>query len=157
MTGIRKWNPTEQQSRFVHHLVADNVNPTEAARRSGYAHPKENAYNLTRNPHVQAMIRLERQRLYSTDLANMSVKTLKDVMQDEDAPASARVSAARTALELAGDLNKNQNGDSSGRSLAEMSPDELAGLIDNWETQRADLAQDITPQKNAQSEATPAL
>ena len=157
MSSVRKWNPTEQQSRFVHHLVSDNVNPTEAARRSGYAHPKENAYNLTRNPHVQAMIRLERQRLYSTDLANMSVKTLKDVMQDEDAPASARVSAARTALELAGDLTKGNDAAGSGRQLAEMSPEELAGLISQWEDQRAALAQDITPQKDPQTQAEPAL
>jgi phage terminase small subunit len=156
MNSVRKWNPTEQQSRFVHHLVNDAVNPTEAARRAGYNHPKENAYNLTRNPHVQGMIRLERQRVYQTDLASLSVQTLKNVMTDDDAPASARVSAARTALELAGDLGKNADGSGSGRSLAEMTPDELAQLIDQWEGQRADLARDITPEQ-PETSAEPTL
>ena len=44
---------------------------------------------------------------YQTNLANVAVPTLNQVMQDPNAPAAARVSAARTALELAGDLGTN--------------------------------------------------
>ena len=70
---------------------------------------------------------------------------------DLDAPASARVSAARTALELAGDLGKAADTSGESKSLAEMSPDELARLIDSWEQQRSALATDITPQTREES------
>ena len=76
----------------------------------------------------------------------MSVDTLKRVMRDDDAPASAKVSAARTALELAGDIGKAADDITSSKQLAEMSPDELASLIDKWEGERASLATDITPE-----------
>ena len=52
-------------------------------------------------------------------------------MEDFDAPASARIAAARTSLELAGDIGKhsvaNRNQD---RSLAEMTPEELSAIFD---------------------------
>ena len=67
-------------------------------------------------------------------------------MEDMDAPASARIAAARTSLELAGDIGKhsvvNRNQD---RSLAEMTPEELSAIIDRWEGEKAALAKDITP------------
>ena len=142
---IRQRKATEQQKQFVSYLVAENKKPTEAARLAGYAFPKQAAYELTKNPSVMLLIRQHRQTLYQTDLANLAADTLRVVMVDPDAPASARVSAARTALELAGDLSKNQDGSSDGRSLAEMTPDELASMIDRWENERAELANDVTP------------
>ena len=89
-------------------------------------------------------MRQTRQTVYQTELASLSADTLRNVMLDIDAPASAKVSAARTALELAGDLNKGSDDPTSSRSLSEMSPDELAGIIDQWESERAELAKDIT-------------
>lgn len=69
-------------------------------------------------------------------------------MQDPDANPSAKVSAARTALELAGDLGKNSEELASGKNLGEMTPDELGSLIDRWEGERSSLAKDVTtPQK----------
>lgn len=147
---IRQRKATEQQKQFVQYLVRENKKPTEAARLAGYLHPKQSAYDLTRNPSVMLLIRQQRQTIYQTDLANLAADTLRVVMVDPDAPASARVSAARTALELAGDLNKSQDGSNDGRSLAEMTPDELAAMIDRWENERAELANDITPAPNAE-------
>jgi len=46
-------------------------------------------------------------RFYQTELASTAVKTLKEVMEDTEAPASARIAAARTSLELAGDIGKH--------------------------------------------------
>jgi hypothetical protein len=100
----------------------------------------------TGTPKIIAKIRQERNKLYQTELASQSVETLKDVMSDPEAPASARVAAARTALELAGDIGKhsqaNRNQD---RNLAEMTPEELAAFIGHWEGERAKMAKDITP------------
>ena len=148
MGMIRQRQATDQQKSFVSYLVAGNTNPTDAARQAGYAYPKQAGYELTRNPSVVMLIRQARQTLYQTDLANLAADTLRGVMIDVDAPASAKVSAARTVLELAGDLNKGGDGVSDGRSLAEMTPDQLASMIDRWEAERADMAKDVTTAQN---------
>jgi len=58
---------------------------------------------------------------------------------------AARVSAARTALELAGDLGPNSANGSEGGSLCEMTPGELSNLIERWEDERMSMTKDITP------------
>lgn len=137
---------SDMQTAFIQALVYQGKGPTESARIAGYAQPKQSGYFLTRNPKIIRVIRQERQKLYQTDLAPLAIGTLRSVMLDPDAPASARVSASRTALELAGDLNKDKGGELAGRSLAELSPDELASMIDRWEEERSSLAKDVTPQ-----------
>ena len=148
MGEIRKREITDRQREFVQYLVRDNKNATESARLAGYAHPKQSAYDLTRNPSIIALMRQARQTLYQSDLVNVAAETIRQVMLDVDAPASARVSAARTAMELAGDLGKHAEAAGDGKQLAELSPDELAQMISSWEQQRAALATDITPQTN---------
>tara|TARA_R110002072_G_C7595322_1_gene503516 strand:+ start:54 stop:509 length:456 start_codon:yes stop_codon:yes gene_type:complete len=150
MGEIRKRSITDQQRDFVSYVVSEQKRPTEAARLAGYAHPKQSAYDLTRNPSIALLLRQERQTVYQTDLASLAAATLRDVMNDVDAPASAKVSAARTALELAGDLGPNAKDSASGRSLAEMTPEELSSMIDQWEGDRAALAKDVTTQNAAQ-------
>ena len=148
MGMIRVRKATDQQKQFVRYLVADNKKATEAARLAGYAFPQA-AYELTKNPSVLLLIRQQRQTLYQTDLASLGAETLKQVMLDPDAPASAKVSAARTSLELAGDLSKNADGSIDGRQLAELTPDQLASMIDRWENERAELAKDVTEAQNS--------
>ena len=146
MNDIKKSDLTFKQQSFVSYLVAENKNPTEACRLAGYSYPKETAYKLTRNPSVILLIQQERRRLYSTDLSIIAVNTLKNIMQDPDAPASARVSASRTALELAGDIGKHsQSQRNYEQNLAEMTPEELSAIIDRWEGEKVAIARDITP------------
>ena len=146
MGEIRKREITDRQRDFVTYLVRENKNATESARLAGYAHPKQSAYDLTRNPAIIMLMRQARRTLYESDLVNVAADTIRSVMLDVDAPASARVSAARTAMELAGDLGKNAEAAGEGKTLSELSPDELARMIDSWEQQRSALATDITPQ-----------
>ncbi len=74
------------------------------------------------------------------------METLKDVMSDPEAPASARVAAARTALELAGDIGKHsQANQRMDGPLCEMSPEQLSAIIGHWEEEWAQVAKDITP------------
>ena len=74
------------------------------------------------------------------------MQTLKEVMGDTDAPASARIAAARTSLELAGDIGKHsQSQRNYEQNLAEMTPEELSATIDRWEGEKAAIAKDITP------------
>ena len=85
-------------------------------------------------------------RFYQTELASTAVKTLKEVMEDTEAPASVRIAAARTSLELAGDIGKHsQSQRNYEQNLAEMTPEELSAIIDRWEDEKSALAKDITP------------
>ena len=137
---------SDRQSSFIFYLVHHGKGRTEAARLAGFAAPRQSAFTLTQSPKIIAKIRQERNKVYQTELATTAVKTLKEVMEDIDASASARIAAASTSLVLAGDIGKhsvaNRNQD---RSLAEMTPEELLAIIDRWEGEKAALAKDITP------------
>ena len=144
---------TDKQDLFVTYLVRDGLPRTEAARRAGYGAPATAAYDLMASPKVIAKIRNERNKLYQTELATSAVQTLKAVMSDPEAPASAKVAAARTSLELAGDIGKHaQANRSQDRNLSEMTPDELAAFIGHWEGERAKAAKNVTPPSKLEGE-----
>ena len=148
---------TDKQQLSIQHLVKGGMSATAAARQAGYNQPKESAYYLTRSPRVAAAIRLARQTFYNTDLASLAGNTLRQIMEDPDAPAAARVTAARTALELAGDLDRGKGSDQGGRNLAELSPEELSGMIRRWEDEKIKLATDVTPQDQGETVAAAAV
>jgi len=137
---------TERQDQFVYNLVRLGNNPTQSARLAGYKDPKQSAFNLVHSPKMIARIRQERHKVYQTDLAPIAVSTLKEVMQDTEAPSSARVAAARSCLELAGDLGKHSQANAKAdKSLSDMSVEELAAIIDKLDGEKVKLAKDITP------------
>jgi phage terminase small subunit len=146
MPKLRENEFTDKQDQFIHNLVRLGNNPTQSARLAGYADPKQSSFNLVNSPKVLARIRLERHKIYQSDLAPLAVQTLKDVMRDTEAPASARVASARTCLELAGDLGKHsQSNARSDKNLADMSVEELASIIDKLDNEKIKLAKDVTP------------
>jgi len=134
---------TPMQRAYVVNLVRNGVNPTKAAELAGYQHPKTAGFELTRLPHVAAAVRMERQRYISGELANVATGTLQAIMTDRDAPAAARVQAARTVLEMSGEIGrKKQDGDED-KPLSELSADELSRLIDRWTEERTALAKPV--------------
>jgi len=143
---FRKPYLSDRQSSFIFYLVHQGKGRTEAARLAGFAAPRQSAFTLTQSPKIIAKIRQERNKVYQTELASKAVKTLKEVMEDTEAPDSARIAAARTSLELAGDIGKHsQSQRNYEQNLAEMTPVELSAIIDKWEGERAAIAKDITP------------
>ena len=67
-------------------------------------------------------------------------------MEDTDAPAIVRIAAARTSLELAGDIWKHsQSQRNYEQNLAEMTPAQLSSIVDRWECEKVAIAKDITP------------
>ena len=137
---------SDRQSSFIIYLVHQGNGRTEAARLACIVAPRQSAFTLTQSQKIIAKMRQERNKVYQTELATTAVKTLKEVMEDMDAPASARIAAARTSLELAGDIGKHSLSQRNyEQNLAEMTPAELSAMIDRWEGEKAALAKDITP------------
>ena len=137
---------SDRQRNIIYYLVHQGKGRTEAARLAGFAAPRQSAFNLMQSPNIITKVRQERNKVYQTELASTSVHTLKEVMEDTDAPASARIAAARTSLELAGDIGKHsQSQRNYEQNLAEMTPEELSAIIDKWEGEKAAIAKDIIP------------
>ena len=133
-----KNNLTPKQKNFIECVIKGD-NPTQAARTTGYACPGQASYLLMQNPKILTAIRLRRQTFYQGEFANLAIECLKNVMLDPLAPAAARVSAARTVLELSGDLNGKDSNYNSESSLAELTPDQLTLLINGWDQERSRL------------------
>ena len=137
---------SDRQRNIIYYLVHQAKGRTEAARLAGFAAPRQSAFNLMQSPNIITKVRQERNKVYQTELASTSVHTLKEVMEDTDAPASARIAAARTSLELAGDIGKHsQSQRNYEQNLAEMTPEELSAIIDKWEGEKAAIAKEIIP------------
>lgn len=136
---------TPKQRVFITTLVRTGTNPTNAAREAGYSDAGTSAYDLMRLPHIAAAIRLERERYISGELANVATGTLHAILTDKAAPAAARVQAARTVLEMSGEIGKAKRSAEEDRPLSEMTAEELAGLIDKWTVEKASLATPIDP------------
>lgn len=136
---------TPMQRAFVTAIVRNGVNPTKAAEMAGYSTPRTAGFDVMRLPHVHAAIRLERERYISGELANVATGTLQAILTDKEAPAAARVQAARTVLEMSGEIGRHKRSSEDERPLSEMSAEELAGLIDKWQAEKAALATAIDP------------
>ena len=143
MTNSRKRQLSDKQNDFIHGLVNLGLKQTESARRAGYNQPAQSAYNMMNSPGILSRIQQERLKIFQSDLSIVAVKTLKEVMQEKEAPASARISACRSVLEIAGDFKAGSR--EHDKSLAEMSPAELASIIDKLDVERIRLAKDVTP------------
>ena len=143
---------SDRQDTFIYNYVCLGNNPTQAARHAGYLQPKQSAHDLTRNSKVIAKIQQMRAKVFSTDLATTACQVLKDVMLNSSTD-SARVSACRTVLELSGDFARSK-AQATDKDLAELTPDELSGMIDSWEAERVRVAaQKTSPVVVIQEEA----
>ena len=137
---------TPKQTTFLQYHVKSGMNPTASARLAGYADPKQSAFQLVHSPAMIARIRLEREKLFHTDLATIATDTLKQVMESEEAPASAKVSACRTVLEVCNLLGKHSSGGGgSNKDLSSMTPEELQSVINSLESSKASMAKLVGP------------
>lgn len=126
---------TEKQEAFAAYFVAAGGDGKAAARAAGYAerHCAQEAYRLTRNPAVQAMIRKEQQRVIGGRLCSQALGVLESIMLDTSAPAGARVDAAKTLLDRGGlpaiPANLIIQDAANGDRLADMSLEDMQAFV----------------------------
>ena len=140
---------TERQNEFLHNHVKLGMNPTQSARLAGYADPKHSAFQLVYSPAMIAKMRHEREKRLHADLATTATATLKAVMESEEAPASAKVSACRTVLEVCSLLGRNSQKANDNKSLSDMSSEDLAVLIGSLEDTKQAMAKVVDVNKIA--------
>ena len=142
---------SDQAAVFIEEII-NGKNQTQAAKNAGYAHPAQSGHVLMKSPGIVARIRQERQKLFQTDLANCATSTLKEIVLDKDAAPSARIQGCRTILEVCNMLGKHSTKDSDSKALHEMTPAQLAGLIDTLETAKIDAAKPVNVNPEANKE-----
>ncbi|PAW75649.1 MAG: hypothetical protein B9S38_00700 [Verrucomicrobiia bacterium Tous-C4TDCM] len=111
---------------------------SDAARAAGYAHGSPNALSVTagrlmRHPEIQKAAYEHREARLAGPLADKAIRTLEGILDDETAPAAARVQAARFVLESAGHGLENRrllarNPGDEGKALTDYTVAELQAL-----------------------------
>jgi phage terminase small subunit len=140
---------SDQAAAFVEAIV-NGKNQTQAAKIAGYAHPAQSGYTLMKSPGIVAKIQQERQKLFHTDLCSVATTTLRSILEDKEASSSSRIAAVRTVYEVCNMIGKHSTKDNDSKALHEMSPDQLAGLINTLESTKSAMAKQIDkiPTKN---------
>jgi hypothetical protein len=97
---------TSKQERFARNIAA-GMTGSDAARAAGYADNSNHglavtASRLMRHPGIQREAFEQREARLTGPLARKALGTLESILDDETAPAAARVQAARFVLEAAG-------------------------------------------------------
>jgi phage terminase small subunit len=122
-------NLTQRQQIFADAVIRGQ-NPTDAARAAGYgtegAFAGQTGYRLMRTPSVAAAIR-ERHSAMIGEMVPRSLKVLDRIIQDDEAPAAARVRGVQLILIASGHINARGQAEPDGTAkfLSEMTPGEL--------------------------------
>lgn len=138
---------TEKQARFAR-LLGNGLSQTDAARGAGYGNRSEGSlrvtgHKLAKNPEIQRAAFQEREAILTGSLANKALATLGNILDDETAPAPAKVTAAKFILESAGHGIESKKlalkaAETMKRGLVDMSTEELIEFIRNGEAMQAD-------------------
>lgn len=123
---------TPQQAEFAREFVRNGGRGTEAAIKAGFSarSAAQRAYELREKPHVLEAIHREQRRAF-THIASLAIEQARLMLEDTKTPAGARVELIKTICDRA-DLAAMRSGgaadDASGKSLRDMSLDELEDL-----------------------------
>lgn len=129
---------TDKQETFVEHVI-NGIDRTKAAELAGFAFPSRDSYRLMQNPRITAAIHAAT-RQHVESAAPLAVKTLVRLMDEKYAP-SVQLGAAKTLLDRAGITESaNKTNDLGGKSLMEMTLDELQDAYAKLASQRDSLA-----------------
>lgn len=139
---------TDMQIEFVKHL-SEGVKQGKAAELAGYASPDVQAVALVRHPAVQAELRKRRIDRINSVIAPLALKALEDTIADPKVGATAKFPYIKLGLTLAGHGQEaNKDNDLLKKDLAEMTPAELAEVVQMARGARQAIEQrirDITP------------
>lgn len=129
---------TEMERKFVD-AYAKTGDTRYATKKAGYKYGVNNSHNILQRPAVQdAIIAYQMARMTSEALP-LATSTVIGIMQNEKAPAAARIQAAREVFNRVLPSDKA----TQDKEPHEMSPDELAAAISRLESAAATKAKPV--------------
>lgn len=120
---------TEKQRDFVRYYAVDGLSQKQAAAAAGYSSPDSAGYQVLQIPHVREAVHAAREGYIKTELANLGLKVIKDLLTDSNVPYNVRFSAAKFSMELAGHGQRDAENDPKDKPLSEMSVEELEQFV----------------------------
>lgn len=144
---------TDRQKAFVFRYIENGGNGRDAAKYAGYAYPDQSHHDLMHTPHVLAFMRSEHARIIQGELASAAVNVLREILTDtrKDKDFSKlKLDASKTVLDRAGHITPKEKDKEHGKSLEDMSIDELEGFI-----RKARQAQDNADKPMIEGECEP--
>ncbi|CAB4163189.1 Terminase small subunit [uncultured Caudovirales phage] len=125
---------TDKQEAFCLYMSQNGGNSHAAAASAGYSDRKQ-ASQLMENPVILHRLKFLQTQRISGSMANKALDVLEDIMGSPAYPAAARVSAAKTVLEMSGHGIVAQGQrlryglEQDGKGLEEMSTTELEAFV----------------------------
>ncbi|WP_336812445.1 hypothetical protein [Bosea sp. MMO-172] len=134
---------SDREDRLVE-LLAAGTEADIAFALSGY--PAEtSAYHLLSTPRISRAIEWRMKQAIKTVLAPRALRYLSDALDDEAISPRIRAAIARDLIEKAGIIAPRAAiQEQSQKTLAEMSPGELADIVSKLETELASRAKDVS-------------
>jgi hypothetical protein len=145
-TYVTPTGVTEQAVIFIRSLIASG-DVALASERCGFSDSRGHA--LLRDPRMIQAVRAEMTKMLAVDGAPTAFRALTRIAKDDNAPAGARVMAAKALLSAAGYGEGQVKPQGEAKALNEMTPDELRDLIARHEKEidaiESTLASKATP------------
>lgn len=146
---VRPADLSPQEAAFVRNVVRNGKSPGDAALAAGYT-AYEEGWQLLRRPRIAAAVHHELQRVLTVELAPVSLRVLRDLLEDTATPARTRADIGRHLLQMAGYGQEKTRSDEM-KPLSEMSADEMRAYlsknqaeIDRIEAELASRAKDVS-------------
>lgn len=129
LSAIAKIDLNERQSAFVTY-VTEGFLPTVAAEKAGYASPSQSAMTLQNSPAVRAAIFQGIQKALAADAA-VSLRVLRKIRDDDQAPARVRADIGLKLMQLAGHVAPTTQEGKAQKALSDMTRDEMIAFIES--------------------------
>lgn len=135
---------SEREDKFVE-LVAGGMKHELAYEVSGYREDQGAASNLASTPRIARAIEWRMRSALRTRIAPKALKILETIADDETISPKLRAAVAKDLIEKAGIIAPRAAvQEQSQKTLAEMSPGELADIVSKLETELAGRAKDVS-------------
>lgn len=136
----RRTDLNDQQEAFVLHYTSTAGvagNAAEAARRAGYSHKyaADLGRQLLAKPHVQTAIDAALREAIGTHLTVLAVGVIESILASKEASLKLKGDMAAKVIEFSGLVERakaekaKQNGLDSGKTITEMTREELEAIV----------------------------
>lgn len=142
--ALAKQQLNNQQTTFVE-LLAQGLGKDVAAVGAGYTPGSSAVHLLLQSPHVTRAVERRMRSVLVNDAAPLALRVLQEVAGDEKVHPAIRRAAARDLLDRAGYVPPKAVSQELGdKSIATMTAEELAELVNKMEGELASRAKDVS-------------
>lgn len=131
---------TSKEATFIRHYLEGSTG-TSAARLAGYKNPSE-AHRLLSRPEILQEVRRREEAALNGDLLSLSNDVIRRALDVDGCPGVPWPSRLKAAEMVHNRVFKDVTGHEE-KQLSDMSPGELADMLEKLHAKAADMAKDV--------------